>query len=1056
MDPSADLLFEIPRGLEQSILLAALIGFVVTLVLVETFGWVFVGVIVPGYLASILVIQPPAGVAVVLDATLTYLVAKALERLLGRVRASSAFFGRERFFLIVLVSVFVRQHTQSWLWPLTLEQLEPWWGLPVGFQRSFSSIGIVLVPLMANVMWKLDVRRGLLQLTVTTLVTYAALAWWLLPETTLSYSALELSYEDTAIDFLGNAKAYIIFLCTAFVAAQLNLRYGWDFNGILVPALLGMLWFHPDKLAATFGEAIVVYLVTIRLPRAPGLRRINIEGPRRLALVFITSVALKWTLGWALGDHFPTLKITDLYGFGYLLPALLVIKMMQRKSMRAVLLPTAVASLLGFVLGSLVGFVLSFADPPPPPVDARARPVGARGSSRLLADPRGVGAFAHLHALERIDDVPNRARRAAYAELWEAVVPWLDEPSPESREAVDAALAHTDLELVPSGTLGSDTAYALVERSDGPRRGWDTALLLPGAPGPALVVPRPVAEAPLAEAATELCLDLRCRALVVAGHDVERAMLTSLGGAPHSLVRDALEDVPTLILRADDQTGPTPVLHVGDELPPSLDLNDLWGSEIELSWADPPVAEPGPLPERGGTLRLNARFVEDRLDARATAVRAAAELPPWVARRIRSSSPDRLPSSTPPSAREARYLEQMLVTPLVELASGRSKTEIELDRLAWRAARLGLELHSVHDCKDGRPCLALVDPLGEEGLGWGALLLRWGDARELGVEVPRPGRAFGTHQLGLELWQQTDARALYIGPDPGRDGQDPLAVGNIHSPLLPFHQALDRALGDGSTPPLVIQVLGFGVDRMLDAPLVIGLGRPVLSTGQLPLKLRWLLEQGPLRWADRYVLSDGSPSLHALSGHGTPPMEYSLGIGRANVATLWFSPEVRSRFVSRGHREEEARAMALGLRYGEITELEALAPSTTERATKRPPAAATELLDELLGLTLAYRRSHDIHGLRRLVSRAEAETSDELTVRIEVGRGTLTELPVASIELVGPRWSLRSLALLEAAVDRRETRSADDPKLRAELREALTRRAATIVVESGSGGPRGP
>ena len=148
MESSPELLFEIPRGLEQSILLAVLIGFLVTLLLVESFGWVFVGVVVPGYLASVLVIQPPAALAVVLDASLTYIVAKILETILGRGGASSEFFGRERFFLLVLVSVFVRQHTQTWLWPLALETMDPIVDIPVDFARSFSSIGIVLVPLM--------------------------------------------------------------------------------------------------------------------------------------------------------------------------------------------------------------------------------------------------------------------------------------------------------------------------------------------------------------------------------------------------------------------------------------------------------------------------------------------------------------------------------------------------------------------------------------------------------------------------------------------------------------------------------------------------------------------------------------------------------------------------------------------------------------------------------------------------------------------------------------------------------------------------------------------
>ena len=149
--------------------------------------------------------------------------------------------------------------------------------------------------------------------------------------------------------------------------------------------------------------------------------------------------------------------------------------------------------------------------------------------------------------------------------------------------------------------------------------------------------------------------------------------------------------------------------------------------------------------------------------------------------------------------------------------------------------------------------------------------------------------------------------------------------------------------------------------------------------------------------------------------------------------------------------------MVLGLAYEELSELAALTAPAGERRDDPHPTSARALLDELLGLAIAYRRSHDIHALRRLLTRARAETNEELAIRVAVGRGTLTELPVLSIELVAPRWSLRSLALLEATTDSRVTRSADWPQLDRELRRALTRRAATIVVASApSGGPRAP
>jgi len=1043
MDPSPELLFEIPRGLEQSILLAVLIGFVVTLVLVEAFGWVFVGVVVPGYLASVLVIQPPAGLAVVLDGGLTYVVARALTLVLGRGRASSEFFGRERFFLLVLVSVFVRQHTQTWVWPLAFESIDPIFDAPEDLRRSFSSIGIVLVPLMANILWKLELRRGMQQLVVTTLVTYVVLVLWLLPETTLSYGALELSYEDTAIDFLGNAKAYIIFLCTAYIAAQLNLYYGWDFNGILVPALLGLLWFHPAKIATTFGEAMVVYLITSRLPRAPLLRRINLEGPRRLALIFITSVALKWVMGLVLGDAVPTLKLTDAYGFGYLLPSLLVIKMVKRKSMRAIVLPTAVTSFAGFVVGSLVGFGLSFLDPPLSVTSAQSYRPEPHGSTRLLGSPQGVGALGHLHALQHAEGFPDHAHHVAYRRVWERVADWLEDPSPARHDAVLDAIEGVGLKLVPVGQHEGRAAYALFEGDEGPRQSWDTALLVPGAPGPVLAIPRPVAEAPLAEAATGLCGRLECRAMLIAGYDVERDPITQLSTASFDLARGALREQPTLLVRADPEMGRRPILHVGETIPSSIDLRELWPTEIRVVWTPPPLTHAGSRPELGGTLRFHPDDVDALLAASAPRIVHAPAPPSWVMQRERAPGVRALPHAPPPSREEARYLELELITPLIEVVAGRLPSAT-LDRLAWRADQLGLRLWRADDCGDGRPCLALVDPLGAEDLGWGSLLLRWGEARAMAVEVPRPGRAFGTQQLGLELWQRSESRAIYIAPGSKEGAFDPLAVGNIDAPLLPFHQALDRSLGDGGTRPLVLQVLGFGAERMLGNDLVIGLGRPVLQERQRPIKLRWLLEQGPLHWVGPPLFSDGSPQLHSLSGMGSPAVEYSLELGQAEVALLWFSPSLRARFARREGAAEERRVQALGLGFENIAELSQLARGPTAEPTISVPEELRLALDELLMLASAYRSSHDIRLLRRIVDQATRGGSFE----VSIGRGELTKLPMMLFETSAPDFSLRALVLLDAAVDRRDTISSEDPELRRSLGSALMRRAAVIVVRS--------
>src|SRR5262249_35688871 len=200
-------------------------GVWVLLFFTESFGWVWSGLVVPGYLASVFVIQPAAGATIVFESVLTFLVARLLSDGISATGAWSRFFGRERFLLIVLVSVIVRQSSQIWLLPGLLADIDARFGTSFHLEQSFSSIGLVLVPLAANQFWKLDLRRGLTQLAVPTGIVYLVLTRLLLRHTNLTFSSIELTYENVALDFLASPKAYIILLTGTYLAARYNLLY---------------------------------------------------------------------------------------------------------------------------------------------------------------------------------------------------------------------------------------------------------------------------------------------------------------------------------------------------------------------------------------------------------------------------------------------------------------------------------------------------------------------------------------------------------------------------------------------------------------------------------------------------------------------------------------------------------------------------------------------------------------------------------------------------------------------------------------------------------------
>ena len=373
-----------PRsGFDQSVTTPVLIGVLVSWFFTETFGWVFAGLVVPGYLASVFLLDPIGGLVDVFEAILTYFVARLLGEHLSRFGTTSRVFGRERFFLVVLVSILVRLATEAWLLP---HYVHGAWAY---------SVGLVVVPLAANACWKTGLGRGLVQNGVPALAVYLLLRFVFAKHTNLSLAGFELATENVAASFLASPKAYILLITGAALAAATNLRYGWDFNGILVPALLALALFAPIKFGATFAEALVLYLVVLALLRVTPLGRANIEGPRRTVLFFSVDYAMRFAFAATMGRTLPGGDIVAFMGFGYLLPTLLAVKMAQKGSAPLVLLPTLKVSALGFAVGTLIGFGATRLDP------AREASASAPpATSEPPRDPAAAALWASVLALE--------------------------------------------------------------------------------------------------------------------------------------------------------------------------------------------------------------------------------------------------------------------------------------------------------------------------------------------------------------------------------------------------------------------------------------------------------------------------------------------------------------------------------------------------------------------------------------------------------------------------------------------------------------------------------
>lgn len=282
-------------------------------------GWVLSGVVVPGYLVPLVVVKPWAAATIVFEATLTYALVWFVFDFIPRRGWWIGVFGRDRFFAILITSVLVRITCDGWLLPMFGQWLTDSFGLAFDSRNNLHSFGLIIVALIANQFWKPGFRGGILPLVVTTGLTFLIVRGVLMPFTNFSVGSLSYAYEDIAATILASPKAYIVLITSAYIASRMNLRYGWEYSGILLPSLLALVWYQPTKVAASFAEAFVVLALSTLVLRLSVFKNATIEGARKLLLFATVSYAYKFALSYAFLWLSPDRKLTDYLGFGYLL-----------------------------------------------------------------------------------------------------------------------------------------------------------------------------------------------------------------------------------------------------------------------------------------------------------------------------------------------------------------------------------------------------------------------------------------------------------------------------------------------------------------------------------------------------------------------------------------------------------------------------------------------------------------------------------------------------------------------------------------------------------------
>jgi len=345
-------------GLASSVIVPVWVGVLVVAFFNLRFGWVLSGLVVPGYLVPMLIVNPVLAFVNFAEAIITLVLAIFISNRLTVWANLSHFFGRDRFFLIVLISILVRLTLDTWGFEMIGAVLAEHTDEQITFRNDLHSFGLIIIALMSNQMWKTGILRGSFHIFVTVGITLVIVRYGLMTFTNFSLTNLAFMYEEVSVAILASPKSYMILLVSCYVASRMNLRYGWEYAGILVPSLLAIQWYQPLKILATFAETFVVLALASLLLRNRVIANMDITGARKLVLFFTVAFAYKFALTMSLGVIAPYQKASDFFAFGYLLSTLIAIKMHDKNLVIGMSRTVLQSSLVALLIATFIGFSL--------------------------------------------------------------------------------------------------------------------------------------------------------------------------------------------------------------------------------------------------------------------------------------------------------------------------------------------------------------------------------------------------------------------------------------------------------------------------------------------------------------------------------------------------------------------------------------------------------------------------------------------------------------------------------------------------------------------------
>ena len=1007
---SNELLLSIfPQGaLSGSVITTVWVGVTVVAFFNLRLGWVLSGLVVPGYLVPLLIVKPWAVAVILLESAVTYFLAWFFSEYLSRLGVWSSLFGRDRFFAIVLFSVVVRLLFDGWLLPDIGQWMNQELNLVFDYRNNLHSFGLVIIALIANLFWKTGFLRGIAPLAVTVGVTFIIVRFGLMEFTNFTISNLSYMYEDIAASILAAPKAYLILLVVAFIASRMNLLYGWDFSGILIPSLLALQWYQPYKLLVSFVEAFMILLVAGWLMQTRLLRNSNIEGARKLLLFFNIGFVYKIGLGYLLLHFAPEVKITDSYAFGYLLSTLIAVKMHDKDIAARFTRATLQTSLVGVVIASLIGFSLTLL-----PLQGFWSEASALDDVVLSSRPQHTsmtdkirGDKVLLYQAQEAGRSPVALTREldAFSGALSALKRYIRWGEEDQRRLAAALLERAGYEL-----LELENRY-LYLRERAPVRGWGLYVLDKRAHNELVFeVPLPLNERGTFEAGVAL-------------FSVSDALGLAIGGTKRDINPDGSADVllnrqtffqifhrvmgqhdavqvrrynneitrlTTGIRPADRKAAvdePVSSLWVKKSLPPGFDLVRLKQlvEEVSIEWRSLPLSNRQRESSYGGfaelvlnqdaVRKLRARSITGgaKPQQRESEQRIDGFLSEWLLSEKGGIAQRGSDGYVVPRLDELLYFDEEIISPLLAAArtayhAGRW-TERGLEELAavqGAALTFNYRISRYRHKLTGQDYLILFeDENAQPRRYWGTYAFRVGPANGYLVQVPRPLYEINSFEYGVALFERLKARALMVaGADPGAnlDGSaDLVRIENLRSLFSSISQTVLRDAGED--PMLVIHSRARGyrpelpqipADTLLSVAGDVG---PSPLASPLIHRLVKVLEADGLS----YELVDGRPATAGYEVDNIPQSLYLQATRNKLFSALWLSPEARSSYRQQdGVRQEIFRFNSLGIETQERDLGEFVFQAAVD-ATGRP------LPEDLLEAIERYQRSADIVTLARI------------------------------------------------------------------------------------------